>query len=135
VAKCRDCGEKVNWATITNGKLSGKKRPFDVEGGGSGRFGIRGTGEEDNYGAEKLEAVFYEDPVDGLSAHDTLYANHFDTCPAKDSRRVLRTADAGAPSVDRVFSMIQIGGVDYSGYLSKVSAGSDSGQATEEAPF
>ena len=124
MAKCRDCGEPVTWATIRGGKSDGKKRCFDPNGSDQGRYGLRGTDEKDQYDKQLIEAVYYEDPLKGLAEHDQLFTAHYTTCSAAKGGKNLPI-----PAGPKVFAMVQIGGDDYTGYLAKGAA------KTEEVPF
>lgn len=128
MAKCKECDSPVVWATVKNGKAAGKKRPFDPNGAENGRYGLVSTEEKDSYGNQIIEAIEYDDPVKGLSKHEELFNNHFFTCPnSKGGKSAPRGGGAG-----KVFVMVQVGGDDYTGYLTKQGAPAP---AEEEPPF
>lgn len=126
MAECKDCGSLFVWATVVNGPLSGKKRPFDTKEKNQdfkkGGYALSGAGTTDRYGKEEMEARYYEDPIAGLEVHDTLRENHFDTCTESSFKKGSRPS--GSSGGAKVFVNVQIGNDGYSGYLSKVAPSS-----------
>ena len=131
MAKCKECGEQVTWATIENGKFATKKRPFDVGGSEKGLFGLKDSGKTETapWGDEVpiIVAHQYDDAVAGLEHHEELHTNHFDTC----GKSSYKGGSSGPKGGDRVFVCVQIGSDDYTGYLSKAF---NSKKSTEEEP-
>jgi hypothetical protein len=131
LAKCKECGEQVTWATIENGKYADKKRPFDSVGSEKGTFGLRDSGrkEEAPWGdmLPVIVAHQYDDTVSGLEHHEELHTNHFDTC----GKFSFKGGSGGPKGGDRVFVCVQVGSDDYSGYLAKTDR---SNESTDDEP-
>ena len=125
MAKCKECGVQVVWAKVQNGKLAGKKRPFEVDGADNGNWGLSDSGKRETapWGDEVavIVAKEYPDTVSAAEHHEVLYKNHFDSCDKSGSSGSYRPRGGPAPNVEgSLFCNVQVGNDDYSGYLTKV---------------
>lgn len=112
--RCKECDKPVVWATLKNGKFSGKKRPFDAVDDGTGRFGIAPRGEKNKFGYDEYDATEYDDPIKGLEFNERLFSNHFDTCPNKKSR------GSYSGGGGKVYVTVEVAGKYYGGYVSPI---------------